>query len=566
MKTTFSRRELYAFGEPIGDGATVKKVGGGRIYGLGGGGGGGPSSSTTNTSNIPDWLRPQVESLIGGATQQMFNTKPNAAGGLDITGTKPFIPYSANPQDYVAGFSPLQQQVQANAANLNMPSQFNSATNLASTAGKGALDSTGMAYGYGAAGSKAGNLGQQIGTTGGQYYGDLGAQAGNTGVKYGDVGAQYGSEGAKYGSDAANIGQMALESQAYGRGVGDLAKGYAAQSATAGADYLKSAGSPTETAKYISPFMQNVVDVQNKEAQRSADIAGQTRNAMASRAGAFGGARNAIENAEARRNLATLQNANQATGLQNAYDAAQKNLQFGASTGLTGLTGASTNLNTALEGGKLGLSGINTALTGTGQGIAGAQAGIQGANTGIAGANTGIAGANAGLAGVDRSLAGTAQGIAGANAGLSGVSNAQAGLGLANTAGTNLANIGAAQLNAQEGILGLQNQIGGQQQGEEQNVINNAINNFAQEQLDPQQKMAALNSLIRGYATPTTTSQNYVAPPSALSQVTGGALTAVAANKLINSKKGGLLKTKKKSARSGTGLADLSLYNAMNGR
>ena len=70
---SYSRRELYAAGEFLGNSATQNKVGGGRIYG---GGGGGPTSSTVTQSNIPDWLRPQTEALLGAATQEYFQTKP----------------------------------------------------------------------------------------------------------------------------------------------------------------------------------------------------------------------------------------------------------------------------------------------------------------------------------------------------------------------------------------------------------------------------------------------------------------------------------------------------------
>jgi hypothetical protein len=40
-----------------------------------GGGGGGSTTSTTYTSNIPEWLRPQTEALLGAGTQEYFNTK-----------------------------------------------------------------------------------------------------------------------------------------------------------------------------------------------------------------------------------------------------------------------------------------------------------------------------------------------------------------------------------------------------------------------------------------------------------------------------------------------------------
>ena len=136
---SYSRRQLYAMGEPLGESVT-RKEGGRIIYG---GGGGGPTSSTTNTSNIPDWLRPQVETVLGGSMEELFNTKEaidpvtkqpilNDSGQpvKNVTGVKSdaFKPYSTDPRNYVAGFSPLQQQVQYNAANLQMPGQYNQAT------------------------------------------------------------------------------------------------------------------------------------------------------------------------------------------------------------------------------------------------------------------------------------------------------------------------------------------------------------------------------------------------------------------------------------------------------
>jgi hypothetical protein len=111
-------------------------------------------------------------------------------------------------------------------------------------------------------------------------------------------------------------------------------------------------------AQYMSPYMQNVVDVQSQQAKRQADIAAQAQQAQAARSGAFGGGRDAIMrsqgNAELQRNLANIQ----ATGLQNAYNAAMQQFnqsqaqnqaaaqlnaqqqQFGAGLGLQGLQAA----------------------------------------------------------------------------------------------------------------------------------------------------------------------------------------------------------------------------------
>lgn len=80
---------------------------------------------------------------------------------------------------------------------------------------------------------------------------------------------------------------------------------------------------PGTTASYMSPYIQNVVDIQQREAQRQADIASTKRGAGFAQAGAFGGGRQAIENAEAARNLATQKGDIQAQGLQAAYQSGQ---------------------------------------------------------------------------------------------------------------------------------------------------------------------------------------------------------------------------------------------------
>jgi hypothetical protein len=52
-------------------------------------------------------------------------------------------------------------------------------------------------------------------------------------------------------------------------------------------------------ASYMSPYMQNVVDTQQQEAKRQAQIANQTIGAKAAQAGAFGGARHGLMESEA---------------------------------------------------------------------------------------------------------------------------------------------------------------------------------------------------------------------------------------------------------------------------
>jgi len=515
-----------------------------RVYDMGGGGGG-PTTSTVNQSNIPDWLRPQVEGMLKGSAKQLFNTQQVDTGEkgpdgkpiyeTEITGTKAFTPYSTNAQDYVAGFSPLQQQVQANAANLQTPGQFSQGTSLANAAGQSAMGSANQAYGYGNAGFQSGQQGQAIGTQGGAYYGDMGAQ--------------YGAQGAGYGDLASQIGLMGLNAQQTGQQIGNQAQNYAAQAANAQQNYANQMTNPAAVQQYMSPYQQAVTDIQVQAAQRQADIARTQRSSQAARAGAFGGARQAIENAEADRalqsNLANIQ----AQGDQAAYDKAIQSMQYGSNLGLQGLSGAQQGLGTALQGGQLGLSGIGAALQGQQGAIQGSQAGMQGAGVG--------------LQGVNAQLAGTAQGMQGAQTGLQGVSGAQAGYGVANQSANTLGSLGTQQNQAQMGILGLQNQIGGQQQQQEQNVINQNIQNYANAQQAPMNALNQYNALIRGYAIPGTTTTQYQAAPSPISQLAGLGTAAYGLSSLAGAGTPGKKKGGKVSATEG--IDKLALRRALQG-
>lgn len=387
----YSRRQLYALGEPLGDAATYK-AGGKVIYG-GGGGSSGPTQQTITQSNIPDWLRPQVETVLGGAMQEMFRFPrdaqgkmiPNAEGKFEPEGVKAYVPYSANPADYVAGFSPMQQQAMGSAANLQMPGQFGAASQMAGMAGYGGLGTAGMA------------------------------------------------------------------------------QNYAAQQAGAGGRYEQAATSPQAMQNYMSPFMQNVVDVQQQAAQRQADIANQAAKAQFSR-GAFGGGSQAIRQAQAAADLARQKQAIQAQGLQSAFQNAQQAQQFGANLGLQGLAGAQQGLQTSLGG----------------YGLLGQQAGT-------------------------------------------------------------LGDLGTRELAARQGIIGTQSQMGGMEQQQQQNIINQAIQNYAQAQQYPLQQFNAYNALLRGYAVPGQTATSYQAAPSLASQAAGLGMGAYGVSQLVK-KKGGAIK------------------------
>jgi len=98
----------------------------------------------------------------------------------------------------------------------------------------------------------------------------------------------------------------------------------------------------------MNPYMQNVVERQQQDAQRQADIARQAQGAQAARSGAFGGSGDYLMRGQANANLARQKGDIQAQGLNNAYNQAMQQYntqnqlnaqqqQFGAGLGLQGL-------------------------------------------------------------------------------------------------------------------------------------------------------------------------------------------------------------------------------------
>jgi hypothetical protein len=350
----------------------------------GGGGGGGHTTSTVTQSNLPDWLRPQTEAVLGAGMQEYFNTEFNPeTGGYDITGTKPYTPYSADPRDYVAQFSPQQQQVFTEAAGMQTPGGFaNWSANRTGTAGMGALDTAGQALNYGA--------------------------------------------------QAAGMGGM----------------------------YEQMATNPMAMQAYMSPYMQNVVEIQKQAAIEDAQRAQLGANLGAARQGTYGGARQTLAQTQREAGLNKQLSDIQGQGLQSAFDQAQRSQQFGVTTGLQGL-----------------------------------------------------------------------------QTGLQGVQGAQAGFGLVGRMGEQAANIGSQRQQADLARLGFQGQMGEQQQQQQQQIINQAIQDYALSQEMPMQRLAGYNALLRGYATPTTTTQQYQAGANPASQLAGIGALAYGASK----KEGGVI-------------------------
>lgn len=116
--------------------------------------------------------------------------------------------------------------------------------------------------------------------------------------------------------------------------------------------------------QYMSPYMQSVIDIQKREAMRSGDVQRQDIGTQAVSAGGFGGSRQAIAEAEQRRNEAQLLADIQAKGQQAAFEQAgaqferQKGRELAGGQQLAGLGEQAPRLALAELG---ALSGVGAA-------------------------------------------------------------------------------------------------------------------------------------------------------------------------------------------------------------
>lgn len=99
---------------------------------------------------------------------------------------------------------------------------------------------------------------------------------------------------------------------------------------TQGAKYTPSAATFGLDAaqKYMNPYQQSVTDIANTEAARTSGIQSNNDASKAAQAGAFGGSRQGVVDAERQRTLSMLQDNNTVQGQAAAYAAAQQ--QFNA--------------------------------------------------------------------------------------------------------------------------------------------------------------------------------------------------------------------------------------------
>ena len=328
-----------------------------------------------------------------------------------------------------------------------------------------------------------------------QPYLDQGGQA---------IGQGIGAVGSGLGAIGSALGQLPEAQQGYRDQQDAMLQAQAlgqagtqqAQGMTAGADYNFD---PNSYQDFMNPFMNDVIQQQYQDIQRQGDIQKQGANAQAVGAGAFGGSRQGIQQAEINRNVLDQQartgsqlrsqGFQQAQGLaqQAASQQAQQQLaqagQFGQQAGQLG------------QQGMQGAQGYGQTATGLGN---------LAQLTGQLGQSTGALGQTVGQLG-----------------------QATAGLGQMGQ------QMGVQDVNSLLGIGGLQ------QQDAQQDLDVARANSLAQQNL-PYQQVGFMSDVFRGVpALQQTTSTSTAPPASTTSQMLGLAQAGIGAYGLMNQGKYG---------------------------
>jgi hypothetical protein len=343
----------------------------------------------------------------------------------------------------LAGFDPMQTQAQQEVGGMQTPGQFGTATGLGTTAGMQAL-------------------------TAGQYaptnVNMLTAQAPQL-AQY-QMGPAQGVQGAQVRTDSFTA--------------------------------------PGTTQQFMSPYMQNVVDIQKQEALRDAQKTQLGANLAAARQGTYGGARQALAMTERERNLADQMSQIQATGSQAAYQQAQqgfeqeqaRRLQAQQATGQFGMQAQLANQQAGLTTAQQNLQ----ALLGTQQ--LGAQQGMQAQ----------LANQQALL---EAQRLGEQSRQFGAGLGLQG---AQA----ATQAAQTLGQLGTSQQATDLQRIQAQAASGAEQRQLEQQRLDTSYADFLRQRDYPMEQLSYYSSLLRGIPVQMGSTQTtYAQPPSLASQVSG---------------------------------------------
>ena len=458
------------------------------------GGGGGTTTQYVKSeqSNLPEYARPYFEGLMQRA---------------QTTLSQPYTPYG---QERIAGFTPQQQAVQQQVAGLQSPEQFQAGSQLAQQAGLASI----------AAGQYTPGTFNAAQATPGQY------------------------NQATFGAERITPGTYNAP------GMGTAQTGY-----NPNLQYFQMQGPGTFTQqgaaeRYMSPFIQQALEPQMREATTSAKRAQLVEDLGAARQGTYGGSRQLLAGMERERNLQQQLGDIYGRGMQSAYEQAQQQFnteqqarqaaqqanlqarlgvqqlgtQTGAQMALANLDAAS-QANVQNLAAQLQTQGLNAnqALQAA---LANQQAGLESQRLTDLSAQFGASQqTQANLANQQAQM--DAQRLAeqsrqfGATQGLAGL--AQAGQ-MAQTLG----NLGMYQQQADLSRLGIQQSTAAQEQALQQQALDLAYQDFLRQRDYPMEQLQQYSSLLRGVpVTPSSTTTAYAPAPSLGAQLAGAGLGAL---------------------------------------
>ena len=271
-----------------------------------------PQEVTTQTSNLPEYVEPYYKRLLQrGEAESLQGYTPYGGQRLEY-----FAPDELTSQAMVRGF-----------AQSGTPQQFTDASQRYGS--QTALDS-----------------GYQAGTTQSGYD----AAAMGQGYRAGQAGPTYQADGydPSYQAGRFDSGYTAREmgpgyqGATYGSGYrgGTFDPGYTAetrasqyQAGQVGGQY-NPMNYEQNIDRFMSPYQQNVIDIEKREARRASDIAAKQGSDAATQAGGLGGYREAIMQAERERNLGQQLGDIQSRGSQKAFESAQQQLERERASGM----------------------------------------------------------------------------------------------------------------------------------------------------------------------------------------------------------------------------------------
>jgi len=303
-------------------------------------GGGGSSRNQVQQqvitqSNIPDYARHYFEDLM---------TREQAALN------EQYQPYR---QERIADFTAEQRAVQNNILNQQRAGQFATGTNLTATAGQRALElpayTTGQ-FNPNTVSYQQQQANQMAATPNVNYQQQQANQMATAQTNYRPnlQAFQFGPT-REVSAQQINAPTMQAAQSSYGQGPLE-------QFRMSGPQQF----GQQQASEYMSPYMQNVVETQKREATRDARRGQITQDLGSARQGTYGGSRQLLASLERERNLGTQLGDIQARGSQAAYENAQQQFERDRAAGLT--TGQQ-NLDAALRQQQLGVqTGTQMAL------------------------------------------------------------------------------------------------------------------------------------------------------------------------------------------------------------